>query len=1075
MTVSRSCDKTTLSRHKDLQIQKRKKAKATTMRRMDETTTGKQSEMENCPESPPPVKRWVIGPLLHSFKSKMASFTEIVMSPVRLFKPSDTPAIAVGLTDREAEGQVDVVSGFPKEEGHCIVDKRSHITKMLEFDYRANDLRTKQNPNDILPLKAASSPKKKDVCEVAKSSSVRDHALPSVFEHEGVNCMSHGYKRDGGHTISSSPSSSVFYTPPDSFSLTEGALEQPKDHEGRKQLDNQGLSVFPEFCLQKPPGDVEMCDGELNNKSQRSLSSSVDEEMLDCASAGLFNLVDGSPTEKRQLETRKRQRTRAQTEKESNGKAKRTKPVALQRTNGGKIQANNHKCGRVDKLVEQLEMLEKSSSQPTATQQAVELMERPDRERHQKPEAMETVRLSDQSENLSTSEIGLKDQGMEGMCPVVKEKYSGSSDFSTLPEYRVDSSSSSVRSICNAGRDKRTTRSRKLKSANSNMFVGSSPASECCATGKRLLIKLTSEGRKRKNNPYSTKGPSQNGTFSNAVGHLSECSQSDAACRPGWKAKRSVDVGRTCVADAVLDAEVRVGKIGTVGERTLDKECAEFNHTTPIRREFGHSSQSKEPGLLQEPEGETCTQLPSEMGLKRVRATSGKVDDSGDGHNEARRFPRKDKRTRKAYSAKVRGPKEDKELLDQTEGTSSAMLSGSSSNRLLRSFSCPEIPSLHHPERPWSCPTFRPHYKTPPVPQQHPHSPPHPPRSQKRVRRHTVCSMEIEREIAPLCLRKEVYPTGSAGIYGSPSPRVCSSSSSSPGSFTALVSCFLSSPLAFLSRKLDQDRSGESSSPPPIPGFPLSSSTPPSPFLSHFSAQHLPTGFTSAAPPRPEQSSATLSSLGSDHAQILSEGEDKQKSSEDEVVDEGGRSEFSLQSTEMPEEKAHSDSEAKSYNTRQGQRGKVSAIRIRKALPRPLNNLTPMGLPKAVRVKKKVFSVEEIYTNKNFSKPPESRLQTIFEDPVSRRDGSMSLTGLKRMKRFVEFPEVGVARKPRKPLAGTSGGIQKKTGGGAAVGRPRRGTWCPSKDDPTLQDLDSLLCAKLSLLDSWLAADQAVS
>lgn len=74
----------------------------------------------------------------------------------------------------------------------------------------------------------------------------------------------------------------------------------------------------------------------------------------------------------------------------------------------------------------------------------------------------------------------------------------------------------------------------------------------------------------------------------------------------------------------------------------------------------------------------------------------------------------------------------------------------------------------------------------------------------------------------------------------------------------------------------------------------------------------------------------------------------------------------------------------------------MSSIRIRRALPKPQNNLTPMGLPKAVRwvrnalwddgmwdvmtffcffggdrLKKKQFSLEEIYTNKNFSKPPE--------------------------------------------------------------------------------------------------------
>ncbi|XP_045074545.1 uncharacterized protein prr14 [Coregonus clupeaformis] len=52
----------------------------------DEEVVGGKS-----PGSPTSVKRWVIGPLFQSFKSKMASFTQIVMSPVRLFKPSGSP------------------------------------------------------------------------------------------------------------------------------------------------------------------------------------------------------------------------------------------------------------------------------------------------------------------------------------------------------------------------------------------------------------------------------------------------------------------------------------------------------------------------------------------------------------------------------------------------------------------------------------------------------------------------------------------------------------------------------------------------------------------------------------------------------------------------------------------------------------------------------------------------------------------------------------------------------------------------------------------------------------------------
>ncbi|XP_072455962.1 protein PRR14L isoform X2 [Notamacropus eugenii] len=69
---------------------------------------------------------------------------------------------------------------------------------------------------------------------------------------------------------------------------------------------------------------------------------------------------------------------------------------------------------------------------------------------------------------------------------------------------------------------------------------------------------------------------------------------------------------------------------------------------------------------------------------------------------------------------------------------------------------------------------------------------------------------------------------------------------------------------------------------------------------------------------------------------------------------------------------------------------KVSQIRIRKTIPRPDPNLTPMGLPRPKRLKKKEFSLEEIYTNKNYKSPPASRLgsqDTSSEDDQEARIG----------------------------------------------------------------------------------------
>ncbi|XP_056677428.1 protein PRR14L isoform X2 [Monodelphis domestica] len=92
---------------------------------------------------------------------------------------------------------------------------------------------------------------------------------------------------------------------------------------------------------------------------------------------------------------------------------------------------------------------------------------------------------------------------------------------------------------------------------------------------------------------------------------------------------------------------------------------------------------------------------------------------------------------------------------------------------------------------------------------------------------------------------------------------------------------------------------------------------------------------------------------------------------------------------------------------------KVSQIRIRKTIPRPDPNLTPMGLPRPKRLKKKEFSLEEIYTNKNYKSPPSSRcLETIFEEPKERNGALISVSQQKR-KRVLEFQDFTVPRKRR--------------------------------------------------------------
>lgn len=127
--------------------------------------------------------------------------------------------------------------------------------------------------------------------------------------------------------------------------------------------------------------------------------------------------------------------------------------------------------------------------------------------------------------------------------------------------------------------------------------------------------------------------------------------------------------------------------------------------------------------------------------------------------------------------------------------------------QLLRSFSCPEISTLHSSDVPWNSLHWPHHARIQPS-QQHARTGPffpHPAhKSVHRARRHTVCSVELEREIAPLCLRKEVYPSRRSAPYDASGQYPSASHALSPGtSLSALASCFLSSPLAFLSKKAE--------------------------------------------------------------------------------------------------------------------------------------------------------------------------------------------------------------------------------------------------------------------------------
>uniref|UniRef100_A0ABM5EIJ3 Proline-rich protein 14 isoform X2 n=1 Tax=Pogona vitticeps TaxID=103695 RepID=A0ABM5EIJ3_9SAUR len=254
--------------------------------------------------------------------------------------------------------------------------------------------------------------------------------------------------------------------------------------------------------------------------------------------------------------------------------------------------------------------------------------------------------------------------------------------------------------------------------------------------------------------------------------------------------------------------------------------------------------------------------------------------------------------------------------------------------RLGRSFSCPDFPG----SRSWQA---SPVAVSPSLP--------------LRQRRHTVCSLEVSRELgcpALPCLRKEVYPF----------------------------------------------------------------STPPARLLAH-TAHCENSSYSSPAPSCCRESEATHSrdiSPSTDVGQRvpgvgLGMGDSELVTSE----------QMMLSGDEM---KISQDNTV----------GKVSCIRIRKTPARQQANLTPMGLPRPVRLNKKEFSLEEIYTNKNYRTPTEKRsFETIFEVPLER-NGALIFTSQRKLKRAMEFREGGLRRKQRKARA--RGG--RKAGGRRAQAQP---------------------------------------
>ncbi|XP_072101204.1 uncharacterized protein [Mobula birostris] len=155
------------------------------------------------------------------------------------------------------------------------------------------------------------------------------------------------------------------------------------------------------------------------------------------------------------------------------------------------------------------------------------------------------------------------------------------------------------------------------------------------------------------------------------------------------------------------------------------------------------------------------------------------------------------------------------------------------------------------------------------------------------------------------------------------------------------------------------------------------------------------------------------------------------------------------------EQKEHPASTNKAVSKSKESLRKVSQIRIRKTIPKQDTNLTPMGLPKPKRLKKKEFSLEEIYTNQNYKSPSahSKYLETIYEEPVLKK-GSFVCTSLQKRKRLLEFQDYTLPRK-------------RRAHAGVKVASRTRGRKASTREE----EIDSLLIQKLTELEADLAGE----
>ncbi|XP_070837835.1 serine-rich adhesin for platelets isoform X2 [Chaetodon trifascialis] len=1108
-------------------------------------------------ENPSSPKGWVIGPLFQSFKSKMASFTEIVMCPVKLFR-ANSPSPSMDHPDRlcecelQADGASDHVHSEPNHMFHPEAQSEGENQDSNQQRLLAQNAKTVKYCKKLsfdVELPTGSS-EQADECAITQKEKGRPGSVP--LHHSPAPCF---VSESAGSIFKSSillqPSVHLSASHESKLKMSSANDEPngklaprlkplPRKCTGnRKKVTSKALT-----CGVRKQSDPEVDEEQLSRlnpvASNKDDTSDVDEALpcygqpdTDCSQRDAQD--DGRKMESCHL-VRQSLRNNLNAAGSPLKSAPRTQqpegqlnPDAAAGVGRGKRELKVD--GRSQAFVKRKRLTEDKCEKDVKKQELVNVASDSGTLRGLRPPRKEVVPTHTLVDGEETLKPARKRQAVSTKAN--KKGKGGQEILTTINETVLNKQTESSSHVMSEG-DQRRSSKVKANASCKTLRTRAGPArppvdSDGCVGQETANITVPSKGQaeqeplsdvlvrpniKQLQSARKCKNVSKKPLKRKSPNNVSSATESDGTVVPTSSALSAepldVTPGDFNTSQLVQNEESRETGLNQPSKRprkgfrgavkssasggsqetklhliTKEKLCQEGEDkisVDPVYFEMTPLERTEQPGPSPpEPHLDSYVQLNTDVEHftdAKEESTASTGDEVLPGEAEAGNHSSTDAsaqssrtrwvnnksrrkgrvlhgRTRKAEDTNAI-TKDDTDLV-----TADRCSSGNGSSRcLLRSYSCPEIPSLRPFDSLWPSSLHSLHHSRVHAAHQqqssHTSLVHHGHKSPRRARRHTVCSLEVEREIAPLCLRKEVYPSRRSlpydGVTQSLSPSLALSPSTS---LSALASCFLSSPLAFLSKKVDSRGAAASPSTSSHGSSPTSSS---SVYPLSSSTWRL-----SGLLQRTDSSCAALDS-DSSGIPLECEIERRQQSEEEDDGEDTSSSSQEFEDVALREEKALSDSEIKVVQKHE-ERGKVSSIRIRKTLPKPQNNLTPMGLPKPIRLKKKEFSLEEIYTNKNFSKPPESRLETIFEVPLNRRNGSESWFGQRRLKRFLEFLDVGEARKPKKPLVGVG-----KTG--LSSSRTRRGGFPKAEPPLGVQDVDSLLCAKLDQLNLWLMRDQ---